>query len=120
VAQAGRAVRFTGWFTGEFLRANVAVAREILTPGQQIAPAVVELELRCRTPLEIATMIGLVTLTPGTLALALREDPPRLAVHGMHAADVAAFRAQLHDMEDRMLGALRPVDERGSDAADRR
>jgi multicomponent Na+:H+ antiporter subunit E len=74
LAQAGRAVRFAVWFTGQFLRANVVVAREILTPGQQIAPAVVELELRCSTPLEIATMIGLVTLTPGTLALALPRD----------------------------------------------
>jgi multicomponent Na+:H+ antiporter subunit E len=109
--RTGRVLRFVLWFGWQFLRSNAAVAWEILTPGQQLEPAVVELELRCRTPLEIALMAGLVTLTPGTLALSTREDPPRMAVHGMHAGDVDAFRAQLRELEDRMLAALRPVGE---------
>ncbi len=106
----GRAIAsFALWFTGEFLRANVVVVREIMTPGHGVAPAIVEVPLRCRTPLEIASMASLMTLTPGTLALSLHEDPPRLTLHGMHADDVDAFRRQIHDLEDRLLAALRPV-----------
>jgi multicomponent Na+:H+ antiporter subunit E len=109
VRRTGRALSFAGWFGGQFLRANAAVAREILTPGQGLAPVIVQVELRCRTPLEIASLIALITLTPGTMALTLREDPPRLAVHGMHAADVEAFRGQLRELEDRLLAVLRPA-----------
>lgn len=100
---------FLGWFTVEFFRANVAVIREIVTPGQGVTPAIVVVPLRSRTPLELASTTSLVGLTPGTLALSLHEeDPPRLAVHGMHAGDVDAFRAQIHELEDRLLAALRP------------
>ncbi|HZG88777.1 MAG TPA: Na+/H+ antiporter subunit E [Pseudonocardia sp.] len=118
--RARRIVAFAGWFGWQFLRANAVVAREILTPGQGLAPVIVEIELRCRTPLEIASTIALITLTPGTMALTLREDPPRLAVHGMHAADVEAFRAGLHELEDRLLAALRPVGAPGETTPDRR
>ncbi len=114
VVRGYRIAAFAVSFTAAFLRANAVVAWEILTPGHGIAPAIVRLPLRCQTPFEIASMISLVTLTPGTLALALRGDPPVLAVHGMHAADVEAFRAQLHGLEDRMLAAIRPV---GDDTA---
>ncbi len=120
VRRAGRIASFTGWFGWQFLKANAVVAREILTPGQGLAPVVVEIELRCRTQLEIASIIALITLTPGTMALVLREEPTRLAVHGMHAADVEAFRAGLRELEDRLLGALRPVGAPDETTPDRR
>ncbi len=115
-----RIAAFVVYFGFRFLRANAVVVGEILRPGHRLAPAIVELPLRCRTPLEIASLASLVTLTPGTLALSVREDPPTLAVHGMHAGDVEAFREGLRDLESRMLAAWRPVDEEnGPVAADR-
>lgn len=109
--RAGRIASFLAWFTAEFLRANAVVIRDILSPGDRIDPAIVEIPLRSRTALELATTTSLVTLTPGTLALSLTHgDPVRLCVHGMHAPDTAAFRAELHELEERLLAALRPVD----------
>jgi multicomponent Na+:H+ antiporter subunit E len=103
-------VSFTVWFGWQFLRANAVVVREILSPGDTVEPAIVEVPLRSRTPLEIASMTSLITLIPGTLALSLNEgDPPRIAVHGMHAADVDAFRARIHELETRILAVLRPA-----------
>jgi multicomponent Na+:H+ antiporter subunit E len=100
---------FTGAYLVRFLRANYEVAREIVTPGDGLAPAIVEVPLRSRTPFEIASYMSLVSLTPGTVALALSEDRSRLAVHGMHAGDPAHFRADLRDLEDQMLAAWRPI-----------
>jgi multicomponent Na+:H+ antiporter subunit E len=100
---------FAGAYLLRFLRANVEVAREIVTPGDGLAPAIVELPLSSRTPFEIATYMSLVSLTPGTVALALSEDRSRLVVHGMHAADPDAFRADLRELEQQMLAAWRPV-----------
>lgn len=105
---------FAGAYLLQFLRANYDVAREIVTPGDGLAPAIVEVPLRSRTPFEIASYMSLVSLTPGTVALALSEDRSRLAVHGMHAGDPDHFRADLRALEEQMLAAWRPV---GSDRA---
>ncbi|WP_249523752.1 Na+/H+ antiporter subunit E [Modestobacter marinus] len=105
-----------GAYLLRFLRANLTVARVVVTGRPPLAPALVELELRCRTPTEIAAFMGLITLTPGTMALALSPDRAHLTVHGMHAPDLAAFRADLGVLEDQLLDAVRP--RRAPDGAD--
>jgi multicomponent Na+:H+ antiporter subunit E len=100
---------FAGAYLLRFLQANYQVAREIVTPGDGLAPAIVEVRLSSRTRFEIASYMSLISLTPGTVALALSEDRSRLVVHGMHAADPDAFRADLRGLEDKMLAAWRPV-----------
>lgn len=104
-----RVLGFVGTYVVHFLRANYAVAKEIVTPGDGLAPAIVTVPLRCRTRAEIAAYMSLITLSPGTMALALDEDRTHLTVHGMHAADPDAFRAELRELEERLLGAWRPV-----------
>lgn len=103
-----RAAAFVGYFSSVFLRANLAVAWEIITPGSGLAPAVVWLPLRSRTPAEITSLAHLITLTPGTLVLEASSAPPALLVHGMHAADPAVFLGTLADLETRLLAVLRP------------
>lgn len=107
--RGSRTAAFLGYFTLLFLRANLAVAWEIVTPGSGLAPAVVRLPLRSRTPLEIVTLAHLISLTPGTLVLEVAAEPPALLVHGMHAGDPAAFLAGLTHLEDRLLAVLRPA-----------
>ena len=106
-------IAFLAYFTLLFLRANLKVAWEIITPGSALAPAVVWLSLRSRTPLEITSLAHLITLTPGTLVLEAATEPPALLVHGMHAAGPAAFHAALTALEARLLAVLRPA---GGDA----
>jgi multicomponent Na+:H+ antiporter subunit E len=100
---------FLGYYGWLFLKANAAVAREIVAPRSTLAPAVVELRLRGHRPLEIAVLAHLISLTPGTLALEVRADPPTLFLHGMHAADPQRFRDQLSELEDRLLAVMRPT-----------
>lgn len=100
---------FLGYYGWLFLKANAAVAREIVTPGSTLAPAVVEFRLRSHRPLEVAVLAHLISLTPGTLALEARADPPTLFVHGMHAADPQRFADELSDLEDRLLAVMRPT-----------
>ncbi|MGY1709351.1 Na+/H+ antiporter subunit E [Geodermatophilus sp. SYSU D00758] len=114
--RAGRIATFAGAYLLRFLRANYEVAREIVTPGTGLAPAIVEVPLRSRSRFEIASYTSLVTLTPGTMALALSADGSRLTVHGMHAGDVECFRADLRALEEQMLAAWRPVGHRCRDA----
>ncbi|WP_336921428.1 Na+/H+ antiporter subunit E [Aquipuribacter sp. SD81] len=111
LARAGRLLRFAGWFLGELTRANVQVTWDVLTPTSRLEPGVVALPLRCRTDLEVALLSGLVTLTPGTLTLAVREPAAEgggtMWVHGMYSPDADAFRRELDDLQRRMLRAMR-------------
>lgn len=104
-----RIASFTVYFAKEFVLANLIVLWEILTPRPRARPAIIELPLRCRRPVEVVSMGNLISLTPGTLTLEVALDPPTLYVHGMFAGDPEAFVAQLRDMETRLLRAMRPV-----------
>jgi len=106
--RSARLLAFTGRYLVLLLRASLAVAREILTPGTSLRPAIIEFPLRARTPWEVSVIAHLINLTPGTLVLEVRDRPRALYVHGMFAADPAAFRRELSDLEGRILHAIRP------------
>ncbi|HSI93409.1 MAG TPA: Na+/H+ antiporter subunit E [Jiangellaceae bacterium] len=101
-----RLLAFAVYYVRVLVRANIVVAWEVITPGDQLAPGVVTVPLRSRGWFEITSISNLISLTPGTLTVGVRGDPPLLVVHGMHAADPEAFRAELLDLERRMLVAL--------------
>ncbi len=109
VVRVARIVGFLAWFTGRLVQANLVVAREIVTPGLGLRPAVVRVPLRARTDSEVALLTLFVTLTPGTLALAVRRDPRVMWVHGMYADDATVFRRAVAELEGRLLAAVRPV-----------
>jgi multicomponent Na+:H+ antiporter subunit E len=94
------------WASVAILRASAMVARDVVAPSARIVPGVVILPLRARTPLEIAMVSGLIILTPGTMTVTIRPDEHELWIHGMYAADPAALRAELRDLEERVLIAL--------------
>lgn len=114
-----RIVHFLGYFCYELVASNVMVTWKIITPRPRLAPIVVAMPLRTRPGLERATYVGMVTLTPGTLALDLRDDSGTLYVHGMHALDVERFRGRLRRLEDLQLAAWRPVDAPPAQKGDR-
>jgi multicomponent Na+:H+ antiporter subunit E len=106
----GRLVALVGlaaWASAAIVRASLMVARDVIAPSPRVAPGVVILPMRSRTPLEIAMVSGLIILTPGTMTVTIRPDEHELWVHGMYAADPEALRAELRDLEDRVLIALR-------------
>lgn len=102
-----RLLAFAGFFVWELLAANVALVWDILTPGSRVVPGVVRFELRCRSRFEIALLAELLSLTPGTLVLEVRREPPVLFVHGMYEPDRDAFVGRLRALEGRMLAAVR-------------
>lgn len=113
----GRVVTVAGlvlWTIGEIVSASLQVARDIVAPSARVAPAVLIVPLHSRTNVETATVFGIITLTPGTLTVTIREDPRALWVHGMYGADPEALRAELNATQSRVLRALRwpePVEE---------
>lgn len=104
-------IGFMIYFLGQFLKANIAIAFHILTPGTRVTPAIVAVPLRSKSDLEITLLSCLISLTPGTLALAIQSDPATMYVHGIFAPEPEEFRSNITDLEKRMLRAFRIKEE---------
>lgn len=74
---------------------NVQVAWLIIGPERRIHPRFVWLPLDIRDPHGIATLAGIITMTPGTLSADLTEDRHFLLVHALNVADEAELVASI-------------------------
>lgn len=74
---------------------NVQVALLIVGPERLIHPRFVWLPLDIRDPHGIATLAGIITMTPGTLSADLTDDRRHLLVHALNVDDEAALVATI-------------------------
>ena len=88
---------------GDIVTANVEVARRILGPEAAIHPRFVWVPLDIRDPHGIATLAGIVTMTPGTLSSELTDDRRHLLVHALNVDDEQALIASIKDRYERPL-----------------
>ncbi|NCA68846.1 MAG: cation:proton antiporter [Sphingobacteriia bacterium] len=72
-------VRYLAVFLTALVRANLDMARRVLSPGLPLRPAVVEVETGLQSSLGRMLLANSITLTPGTLTIDILED--RLLVH---------------------------------------
>jgi multicomponent Na+:H+ antiporter subunit E len=66
-------------FLGALLKANVDMARRVLSPQLPINPAIVEIQTGLQSPLGRLLLANSITLTPGTLTVDVIDD--HLQVH---------------------------------------
>lgn len=94
-----RALRFIAYFAWQLVRASVVVAREVATPHSRINTGVVAVPLQGASDALVTLVADAVTLTPGTLTLEARRDPPTLYVHVLHLHDVDEVRRSIRRTE---------------------
>jgi multicomponent Na+:H+ antiporter subunit E len=99
---------YLAWLTRKVIRSNLDVTRAIWTPGKSISPAVVRLKLSQQTALGKVIYANSITLTPGTVTLAIEGD--EILVHALTHADTAALETGEMDRNVRILesGCLSP------------
>jgi multicomponent Na+:H+ antiporter subunit E len=66
-------------FVIELIRANMDMARRVLSPSLPLNPALVEVTTALKSPLGRLTLANSITLTPGTLSVDVEQE--RLIVH---------------------------------------
>ncbi|MDJ0740939.1 MAG: Na+/H+ antiporter subunit E [Gammaproteobacteria bacterium] len=90
------------------LRANLDVARRVLTPSLPIRPAMVRVKTSLRSDLGRLVLANSITLTPGTLSVDVDDDA--VVVHWIDCAPgtdlEAATRAIAADFERHLRGFL--------------
>jgi multicomponent Na+:H+ antiporter subunit E len=90
--------------------ARVALAVVAPTPART-RTEIVDVELSTGSELVAAVMANSITLTPGTMTVEVREAPLTLSVHVFGFGDEAGFRAEMADLERRILRAIEPIGE---------
>lgn len=79
----------------DIVLSNLEVARRVLGPEASLRPGFVWLPLAVRDPYAIATLAGIITLTPGTLSAELSPDRRHLLIHALHLEDPEALVADI-------------------------
>jgi multicomponent Na+:H+ antiporter subunit E len=103
-----RLLVYWAWLGLRVIRSNLDVTRRIWTPGNTISPTLVRLKLSQQTALGKVIYANSITLTPGTVTLAIEED--EILVHALSRADAAALETGEMDRQVRELecGCLSP------------
>lgn len=73
---------YLGHFFVALVRANLDLARRVLSPSLPINPALVEIKTGLQSPLGKLLLANTITLTPGTLTVDIVDD--RLLVHWVY------------------------------------
>lgn len=105
------ALGYTAWILKEVVSGSIDVITHIFKPGTYGHPMIVELPLRCVTDVEITLMASSITITPGTLVVAVGAGddhrPPTLFVHSLFSDSEDEALEGLQDMESRLLKVTR-------------
>lgn len=72
------------YFLKELFFASLKVAYDIITPKFLLKPGIIAYPLLARTDLEITLLANMISLTPGTLSMAVSEDRKILYVHSLY------------------------------------
>lgn len=109
-------VRYAPWLAWQLTVSVVRLAADVGTPGSTQRPRIVKLGMEGLTDLEVALLTSSITITPGTLVLAIAPDDehgPRAAfVQGLFGEDEPLLMSGLEDMRDHVLAATRGRDRR--------
>ncbi len=92
----------------DIVASNIEVARRILGREARIHPGFVWVPLDIANPYGIATLAGIITMTPGTLSSELSADRRFLLVHCFHLDDPAATVAQIKQRYETPLREIFP------------
>ncbi len=88
--------RFVGYLLVEVVRANVALTREVLTPGSGITTGVVAVPLPGCSDALVTLVTNAIAITPGTMPVELDRDPTTvLYVHVLLLGDVEEVRREI-------------------------
>ncbi|MGD8630908.1 MAG: Na+/H+ antiporter subunit E [Gammaproteobacteria bacterium] len=99
---------YLAWLARKVIKSNLDVTRAIWTPGKSISPALVRLRISQQTALGKVIYANSITLTPGTVTLAIEDG--EILVHALTQADAAALETGEMDRKVRELecGCLSP------------
>lgn len=99
-------VVFIGYFAWKLVVSNLMVAREIVTPRDHVRSGIVAVPVVACSDLVTTVVANAISLTPGTLTLEVRRDPPMLFVHVLHLHDLDQVRRDIRTLQRLAVAAI--------------
>jgi multicomponent Na+:H+ antiporter subunit E len=85
------------------IKANIDVARIVLSPQMKFTPGFVAVPLDVKSDVGITILANIITLTPGTVTIDVASDHKQLYIHALNVGDPDALRRDIkHDFEQRI------------------
>lgn len=88
-------LRFAGYFVVKLLESNLVLAREVVSRTSRINTGVIEVRLPGCSDGLIGFVANVMALTPGTMTVDARTEPPTLFVHVLQLHDVDETRREI-------------------------
>lgn len=88
-------VSFLLFYFSEMVKANLQLARDILSPNMKIKPGIVRVNIGEKTDNQILVIFNLITMTPGSMCMELSENKKTIYVHGLYVDDSNKFEAEI-------------------------
>ena len=89
------------WLMGEILKSNWIVIKACLKANLDIEPALVKVKTRCESDLAKSVFANSITLTPGTVSIAIEGD--KILVHALYES--SAGPGAFDEMDRRSVAA---------------
>lgn len=106
------ALLLVGHIARQLVVSNAIVAAAILTPGPRLRSGVVVCPLHTRSERMITFLANVLSLSPGTMPVEVRTEPPTISLHVLFLHDPVATRRKVVELERlavRAFGSLADV-----------
>lgn len=101
------ALKFLGRFIVDLVTSSVTVAAAVLRPTKErLAVKVVDVDLHTTDPLMVAVICNAMTLTPGTMTVAVDDSTSTMRLHVLGDIDAATVQQHVHELEARVMAAV--------------
>ena len=103
IRSVSTAVRLVARVLWDILIANITVARLVLGPVSRLRPAFVKVPVAVTHPSAISLFMSMISITPGSVPMALSPDARTMLVHVLDLEDEEAFIAKVKERYERPL-----------------
>ncbi len=87
----GKSFLYYAWLLKEIFKANLAVAKAVLSPDMKISPTLIDVDMAHNTDLGRTVFANSITLTPGTISMEMGQDTIRVHALLSEMADPEGF-----------------------------
>ncbi|KAF5061788.1 Na(+)/H(+) antiporter subunit E [anaerobic digester metagenome] len=88
---------FLLFYLKEMVKANLVLARDILSPVMKISPGIVKVPIAAKSDSQVLALFNLITMTPGSLCMDISDDKKNIYVHGMYIKNRDAFEKEIKE-----------------------
>jgi multicomponent Na+:H+ antiporter subunit E len=100
-------VKFLSKFVMDLFVSSITVARAVLFPNEERLRAhTVSVQLHTQDPLITTVICNAMTLTPGTLTVAIDSSTRAMRLHVLGAIDEEIVQQQVYELERRVMAAV--------------